>query len=55
MRQWGTWCLVFGLGSFVLPMVGLQFTLLSLFGESLPMVAAGLAVVGGGLLALSYR
>ena len=55
MRSWGIWLLVLGIGSFVLPYMGLQFKILSLFGEALPMVAGGMAVVGGVLLALSFR
>ncbi len=55
MRSWGIWLLVFGIGSFVLPFMGLQFKILSLFGESLPMVAGAMAVVGAVLLALSFR
>jgi hypothetical protein len=55
MRSWGIWMLVLGIGAFVLPYVGLQFKILSIFGEALPMVAGGMAVVGGVLLALSFR
>jgi len=55
MRSWGIWLLVLGVGSFVLPYMGLQFRLLSIFGESLPIVAGGMAVVGSVLLALSFR
>jgi len=55
MRSWGIWMLVLGIGSFVLPYMGLQFKILSLFGESLPIVAGGMAVVGAVLLALSFR
>lgn len=55
MRSWGIWLLVLGIGSFVLPYMGLQFRILSIFGESLPMVAGGMAVVGAVLLALSLR
>ena len=55
MRSWGIWLLVLGAGAFVLPYLGLQFKILSLFGESLPMVAGGMAVVGAVLLGLSFR
>ena len=55
MRTWGIWMMVFGVGAFVLPYVGLQFKILSIFGEALPMVAGGLAVVGAILLGLSFR
>jgi hypothetical protein len=36
-------------------MVGLQFKLLSVFGESLPLVAGAMAVAGGVMVGLSYR
>ena len=49
MRKAGIYCLVFGVGSLVLPLVGLQFTLLSLFGAATPLVGVGLIVVGGVL------
>jgi hypothetical protein len=55
MRSWGIWLLVLGVGAFVLPYLGLQFKILSMFGESLPMVAGGMAVIGALLLALSFR
>jgi hypothetical protein len=55
MRSWGIWLLVLGIGAFILPYVGLQFKILSVFGDSLPLVAGGIAVVGLGLLALSFR
>jgi hypothetical protein len=29
MRQWGIYLLIFGVGAFILPIVGLQFTILS--------------------------
>ncbi|HEX6266642.1 MAG TPA: hypothetical protein VFZ81_07060 [Burkholderiales bacterium] len=55
MRSTGIWLLVLGVGAFVLPYVGLQFKILSIFGEALPMVAGGMAVVGAVVLALSFR
>jgi hypothetical protein len=55
MRNAGIWMMVFGVGAFILPYFGLQFKILSIFGDSLPMIAGGLAVVGGVLLALSFR
>lgn len=47
--------MILGVGSFILPLVGLQFRLLSLLGDSTPILGAMLAVAGGVLLALSYR
>jgi hypothetical protein len=55
MRSAGIWMLVFGVGAFMLPYVGLQFKILSIFGDALPMIAGGLAVVGAVVLALSFR
>jgi hypothetical protein len=47
VRQIGIYCLAFGAGSFVLPMLGLQFKLLSLFGSATPLVGIGLILLGG--------
>jgi hypothetical protein len=55
MRSWGIWLVILGVGAFVLPYFGLQFKILSMFGEALPMVAGGIAVVGAVLLGLSFR
>jgi hypothetical protein len=55
MCSWGGTLLILGVGSFILPLVGLQFRLLSLLGDSTPILGAMLAVAGGVLLALSYR
>ena len=55
MRSWGTWLVVLGVGAFILPYFGLQFRILSIFGEALPLVAGGIAVVGAVLLGFSMR
>lgn len=55
MRSWGIWLVILGVGAFVLPYFGLQFKILNMFGEALPMVAGGIAVVGAVLLGLSFR
>lgn len=55
MRSWGIWLLVLGVGAFILPYFGLQFKILNVFGDALPLVAGGIAVVGAVLLALSFR
>jgi hypothetical protein len=55
MRQWGIYLLIFGVGAFVLPMVGVQFKILSVFGESLPIVAGAMMVAGAVMVGLSYR
>jgi uncharacterized membrane protein YgdD (TMEM256/DUF423 family) len=53
MRSWGIYLLIFGIGSFLLPMMGLQFKLLSLLGSSTPIVGGVLTVAGIVLLVLS--
>jgi hypothetical protein len=51
----GIYLLIFGVGSFILPMIGLQFMILSVFGASLPLVAGVMAVAGVVMVSLSYR
>ena len=55
MRSAGIWMVVLGVGAFILPYFGLQFKILAIFGDALPMVAGGIAVVGAVVLALSFR
>jgi hypothetical protein len=55
MREWGRYLMRIGLGAFLLPLFGLQFRGMSVFGESLPLIAAGMAGAGVTLLGLSYR
>lgn len=55
MRQCATWFLILGIGAFILPMVGLQFKIFRLFGESLPLVAGGMVIAGMLMLGLSFR
>lgn len=50
MRGWGITLLILGIGSFILPLMGMQFRLLSLFGDAAPIVGIALAVIGGLLL-----
>ena len=52
MKKLGTYLLIFGLGSFVLPMVGLQFKIFNAMGESQGMVGAAAVVLGGLLLVM---
>jgi putative Mn2+ efflux pump MntP len=54
MRGLGVALLVFGIGSFILPLIGMQFRLLSIFGEgSQPIVGVVLAVIGAVLIFVS--
>ena len=55
MRNIGVYALLFGIADFVLPLVGFQLSILSLFGEYLYYVAGGLIVLGVLLLGLSMR
>lgn len=55
MRNTAIFLLVLGVGAFVLPMMGLQFKILSIFGEATPMVAGVMAVVGVIMLFMSFR
>ena len=55
MRSAGIWLMILGVGAFVLPYFGLQFKILAIFGEALPLVAGGMAVAGAVMLALSFR
>ena len=55
MRNIAIALLVLGVGAFVLPMFGLQFKILGLFGEATPMVAGGMTLVGAVMLFLSFR
>ncbi|MBC7796881.1 MAG: hypothetical protein H7Z37_08415 [Pyrinomonadaceae bacterium] len=46
MRGWGITFLILGIGSFILPLMGMQFSLLSLFGQYVSVVAGILIVLG---------
>ncbi len=50
MRGWGVMLVIIGLGSFVLPMVGIQFRLISIFGEYQLFAAIGMVVIGGVMI-----
>jgi hypothetical protein len=54
MRGLGVALLILGIGSFILPLFGMQFRILNLLGEqSQPVVAVVLAVIGAVLLFVS--
>ena len=54
MRGWGILLIVMGIGSFILPMMGMQFRLLSIFGEHTGIAGAAMAVIGVILLGVSF-
>lgn len=53
MAQLGGVLIFVGLGSFLLPLIGFQFTLVSLFDEQQPWTGLIIAGIGVGLIALS--
>jgi len=53
MARAGIFCLILGIGSFLLPMMGMQFRLLNMLGENTWMAGAGLSVLGVVLLVAS--
>lgn len=55
MKKLGTYLLLFGLGSFVLPFFGLQFKIFNAMGESQGMVGLGAIVIGAVLLVMGGR
>lgn len=55
MRGWAIWLLILGIGSFVLPMMGRQFILISIFGPFAPLAGGAMAVVGLVMLIMSFR
>ena len=48
MRSWGITLIILGIGSYILPMMGRQFILVSIFGDS-PLVGVGFIGVGAFL------
>jgi hypothetical protein len=54
MKNLGVLLLVLGAGSFILPMLGLQFKLMRLFGDAQPIVAIIAVLLGAVLLGISF-
>ena len=50
MKSWGVTFLLLGIGSFVLPMMNLQFSLISIFGEGNEMITGGVFLAIGIVL-----
>lgn len=55
MAGWGIFLIVIGGGSFILPMMGRQFILVSWLGEARPYVAVAMIIVGIALVVLSAK
>ena len=55
MKQIGSFLLIAGLASFVLPVVGLQLKIFNAFGENQTMAGVGAIVLGGVLLAAAAK
>lgn len=50
MRGWGGTLILLGIGSFILPMFGMQFILLSFFGAATPIVAIVMIIAGAAMM-----
>ena len=50
MKGWGITFLLLGAGSFILPMLNLQFSLISIFGEGNEAITGGLFIAIGLVL-----
>ena len=55
MARFGVMLLILGIGSFILPLFGMQFRLLAIFGDAQPIVALVMAALGGVLLFLQAK
>lgn len=55
MISWGIFAIVLGIGSFVLPMIGLQFRLMSLVEDFQPFAGIAVAAVGVVLVIIGIR
>jgi hypothetical protein len=49
MIQWGVILLFLGIGSFILPLIGMQFRLLNIFGDD-PAASAIVFIIAGAIL-----
>jgi hypothetical protein len=52
MKSWGTLLIVLGIGSFILPMMDIQFKLIQIFGEGNEKLAGGAFIAVGAVLFL---
>ena len=54
MKNMGIWFLILGVGAFILPLMGMQFRLVSVFGDYAPLAAVGMIGVGGLMTAAGF-
>jgi hypothetical protein len=54
IKRIGGTLLVLGVGSFILPLFGMQFRLLNIFGDAQPLVGLALATIGAILLIAGF-
>lgn len=52
LASWGVTMLIIGVGSFILPLMGLQFKILIPLGDAAPIGGVVLAILGGVLIAI---
>jgi len=55
MKSWGIFFIIMGVGSLVLPLLGVQFILMSLLDSGQPWSGIGVALVGGVMIYLGSR
>lgn len=55
MERAGWLLTILGVGSFILPLMGLEFRIMRIFGDAAPIAAIVVAVVGVVLLVMSRR
>lgn len=55
MIRLGVWLLILGVGGIVLPLMGFQFRIMSLFGENQTLVGGVMALAGVLLIVLGRR
>lgn len=55
MARFGIFLLILGLGSFILPLIGMQFRLMSIFGDAQRIVAIAMALLGSVMLFLHVK
>ena len=55
MARFGVFLLIMGLGSLLLPLIGMQFRLMSLLDPAQPIAGIAITAVGGLLIFLGAR